>query len=67
MNEKEVLLKSIQEKKSQLASSRKGTDTWKSGRGQNSGNAQLSVLAVQSLEKEIKSLSDELRKLQNAK
>jgi len=67
MNEKEALLNKIKEKKSELASSRKGTDTWKTGRGQKSGNAQLSVLAVQSLEKEIKSLSDELRKLQNAK
>jgi hypothetical protein len=67
MNEKEVLLKSINEKKTQLASSRKGTDTWKSGRTQKSGSSQLSVLSVLSLEKEIKSLSEELRKLQNAK
>ena len=67
MNEKEVLLKNINEKKTLLASSRKGTDTWKSGRTQNSGNSQLSVLSVLSLEKEIKSLSEELRKLQNAK
>ena len=67
MNEKELLLKTINEKKAQLASSRKGTDTWKSGRTVNSGSSQLSVLSVQSLEKEIKSLSEELRKLQNAK
>jgi len=67
MNEKEVLLKTITEKKSQLASSRKGTDTWKSGRTNRVGHSQLSVLAVQSLEKEIKALSEELRILQNAK
>jgi len=67
MNEKEVLLKTINEKKAELVSARKGTDTWKSGRTQKSGNSQLSVLSVQSLEKEIKSLSEELRKLQNAK
>lgn len=67
MNEKEAILKTIKEKKSELANSRKGTVTWKSGRGQKPGSSQLSVLAVQSLEKEIKSLSDELRILQNAK
>jgi len=67
MNEKEVLLNKIKEKKSQLASSRRGTDTWKTGRSNMSGHSQLSVLAVQSLEKEIKSLSEELRILQNAK
>ena len=69
MSEKEVLLKTINEKKSQLASSRKGTVTWKSGGRSNNagGHSQLSVLAVQSLEKEIKSLSEELRILQNAK
>ncbi|MEH6457750.1 MAG: hypothetical protein V7749_15585 [Cocleimonas sp.] len=67
MSEKEVLLKTINEKKAELISARKGTDTWKSGRTQKSGNSQLSVLSVQSLEKEIKSLSEELRKLQNAK
>lgn len=67
MNEKEVLLNTIKEKKSQLASSRKGTDTWKSARTNKIGHSQLSVLAVQSLEKEIKSLSEDLRMLQNAK
>lgn len=67
MNEKELLLKKINEKKSELASSREGTNTWKKGRSHKPGQAQLSVLAVQSLEKEIKRLSDELRILQNAK
>jgi len=67
MNEKELLLKTLNEKKAELVSSRKGTDTWKSGRTQKPGHSQLSVLSVQSLEKEIKSLSEELRKLQNVK
>ena len=65
MNEKELLLNKINEKKAELANSRKGTESW-SARGANKvGNPHASKLSVQSLEKEIKSLSNELRILQN--
>jgi hypothetical protein len=65
MNEKELLLNRINEKKTQLASSRKGTESWRSNGRKKSGKSQVSKLSVQSLEKEIKSLSEELRILQN--
>jgi hypothetical protein len=67
MTEKELLLKTINEKKAQLASSRKGSESWNSGRTKQSGTPQVSKLAAQALEKEIKSLSEELRVLQQAK
>ncbi len=54
MNEKKLLLNKIKEKKAQLASSRKGTESW-SSRGTKTGVSHASKLAVQSLEKEIKS------------
>ena len=61
MNEKELLLNKINEKKAQLASSRKGTESWSSSGRKKSGTSQVSKLSVQSLEKEIKILSKELR------
>ena len=64
-NEKEFLLNKINEKKAQFASSRKGTESWSSSGAKKPGVSQVSKLAVQSLEKEIKSLSEELRILQN--
>ncbi len=65
MNEKELLLNKINEKKAQLASSRKGTESWSSSGRKKSGASQVSKFSVQSLEKEIKILSEELRILQN--
>ncbi|MEE9309395.1 MAG: hypothetical protein V3U64_00085 [Cocleimonas sp.] len=65
MNEKELLLNSINEKKAQLASSRKGTESWSSRGKKKLGTSQASKLSVQALEKEIKNLSEELRILQN--
>ena len=65
MNEKELLLNRINERKAQLASSKKGTESWRSSGRKKSGTPQVSKLSVQSLEKEIKSLSEELRILQN--
>ncbi|WP_299873571.1 hypothetical protein [uncultured Cocleimonas sp.] len=65
MNEKELLLNKINEMKAQLASSRKGTESWSATGTKKSGVSQVSKLAVQKLEKDIKSLSEELRILQN--
>ncbi len=65
MNDKKLLLNKINEKKALLASSRKGTESWSSSGTKKPGNSHASKLSVQSLEKEIKSLSEELRILQN--
>lgn len=65
MNNKELLLEKINEKKAELSRSRRTSESWNPGRTKQFGNSQVSKLNVKSLEKEIKDLSDELRKLQN--
>jgi len=73
MNNKEQILEKINERKAELSSARRSSEKWNSGntkqfgnsgRTKQFGNSQVSKLKVQSLEKEIKELSDELRKLQ---
>lgn len=65
MNEKELLLNQIKEKKALLAGTRKGTESWSSRGSSKPGGSHAAIQTVQKLEKEIKSLSDELRILQN--
>ena len=63
MSTKEELQEQIKEKKGQLAQSRRGSESWKSGRSKNFGPNQASKLQVQALEKEINDLYEQIRLL----
>lgn len=74
MNDKALLLKTINEKKAELAKSRRTSESWNSGSTKQFGNSgrtkqfrntHFSQMNVKVIEKEIKALSEELRKLQN--
>ncbi|WP_022951289.1 hypothetical protein [Leucothrix mucor] len=63
MSQKDDLLRLIQEKKNQLASSSRGTEGWKTRKSQSIGSAQISKVSVLTLQKEIKELSEQIRNL----
>ncbi len=73
MNNKELLLEKINERKAELSKSRRNSESWNSGSTKQYGNSgrtkqfrntHFSQMNVKALEKEIKELSEELRKLQ---
>ena len=73
MNDKKLLLEKINEKKAELSKSRRSSQSWNSGSTKQFGNSgrtkqfkntHFAQMNVKSLEKEIKELSEELRKLQ---
>lgn len=74
MTNKKLLLETINAKKAELSKSRRSSQTWNSGNSKQFGNSgrtkqfkntHFAQMSVKTLEKEIKELSEELRKLQN--
>ena len=75
MNDKELLLEQINAKKAELSRSRRTSESWNSGSSKQFGNSgrtkqfrntHFSQQNAKALEKEIKELSAQLTKLQNA-
>lgn len=59
-NEKDRILKAIDEKQSQLKNATKQASNWNSGKYKSTGNAQLSKKFLETLKNEIKNLTAEL-------
>jgi hypothetical protein len=60
MNDKQELIKTIEEKESQLHKAELESSAWNNGKYKNSSNASVSKIFVESLRKEISRLREQL-------